>query len=174
MRLLLSIISLFALFTGGLSAIKDCDTTSVFRPTQLALSPDPPVPGRPVRLTLVFDNRGPEITDGTVTTSLSVNYIPVAPSTGALCENTACPIVPGANDRSTETTFPSVTGLIRSKVVWKGVAGQSLLCIDTSFKVANAFNPFGLLDGLFERSLRGAGRVEETEGEGEGEQKEHE
>lgn len=169
MRSLVLLFSIFTFITSSFAAIKDCDTTSVFRPTQLALSPDPPVPGKPVRLTLVFDNRGLEITDGTVTTSLSVNYIPVAPSTGALCENTACPIVPGANDRSTETTFPSVTGLIRSKVVWKGVAGQSLLCIDTSFKVANAFNPFGLLDGLFERSLRGTSRIVETEGESEGE-----
>jgi hypothetical protein len=109
---------------------------------------------------------GPEITDGTVTTSVSVNYIPMAPSTGPLCENTACPIVPGANDRSTETTFPSVTGLIRSKVVWKSAQGQSLLCIDTSFKVANAFNPFGLLNGLYDRSLRGGERIEETEKKG--------
>jgi hypothetical protein len=163
MRFLLSVISLFSFFASGLSVVKDCDSTSVFRPTQLALSPDPPVPGKPVRLTLVFDNTGPEITDGVVTTSASVNYIPMAPSTGPLCENTACPIVPGANDRSTETIFPSVTGLIRSKVVWKGMAGQSLLCIDTSFKVANAFNPFNLLNGLFERSLRGGSRFEETE-----------
>jgi hypothetical protein len=153
---MLKLLALFTLFSNSLAVIKDCDPSSVFRPTQLALSPDPPIPGKPVRLTLIFDNTGPEITDGTVSTSLSVNYIPVSPSSGPLCENTACPIVPGANDRSTETTFPSVTGLIHSKVTWKGPQGQSLLCIDTSFKVANAWNPFNLLNGLFEREgLRG-------------------
>ena len=153
---MLKLLTLFTVFVTSFATIKDCDPTSVFRPTQLKLSPDPPIPNQPVKLTLIFDNTGKEITSGTVTTSFSVNYIPLSPTTAPLCDNTACPIIPGSNDRSTETTFPSVTGLIHSKVTWKGPQGQSLLCIDTSFKVANAWNPFNLLNGLFEREgLRG-------------------
>lgn len=176
--MLLKLITLCTLAIGSFATIKDCDSSSVFRPTQLALSPDPPVPGKPVRLTLIFDNTASEITDGTVSTSISVNYIPLSPSSGPLCENTACPIIPGSNDRSTETTFPSVTGLIRSKVTWTGPQGQSLLCIDTSFKVANAWNPFNLLDNLFEReSLRGDKKHkkhQEATEEGQGEHEEAE
>ena len=154
--MLLKLITFCTLFVSSFATIKDCDPTSVFRPTQLAVSPDPPVPGKPVRLTLIFDNTGPEITDGTASTSITLNYIPISPTSGPLCENTACPIVPGSNDRSTETTFPSVTGFIHSKVTWTGPRGESLLCIDTNFKVANAWNPFNILNGLFEReSLRG-------------------
>lgn len=172
--MLLKLITLSTLFVSSFASIKDCDTTSVFRPTQLTLSPDPPVPGKPVRLTLIFDNTGPEITDGTVSTSITLNYIPISPTSGPLCENTACPIIPGSNDRSTETTFPSITGLVHSKVTWTGPQGQSLLCIDTAFKVANAWNPFNLLNGLFERDfLRGDKKhkkhYEVAEGESEGE-----
>jgi hypothetical protein len=47
-----------------------------------------------------------------------------------------------------------VTGLIHSKVAWTGPNGQSLLCIDTSFKVANAWNPFGILEGLFDKGTQ--------------------
>jgi hypothetical protein len=165
--MLLRLVTALSLLASSFAAIKDCDTSSIFRPTQLALTPDPPIPGKPVRLTLIFDNTGPEVIDGTVTTSLSVNYIPVSPSSGPLCENTACPIVVGSNDRSTETIFPSVTGLIHSKVTWTNKSGQTLLCIDTSFKVANAFNPFNLLDDLFERvTLRGSKHRLEVEGGG--------
>jgi hypothetical protein len=135
----LRILALCGLIAAARGTIKDCDSTSVFRPTQLALTPDPPVIGKPVQLTLVFDNTGPEITNGIVSTTLSVNYIPVSPTTEPLCQNTECPIVSGSNDRSTETTFPSVSGLIKSKVVWTGPEGQSLLCIDTAFKVATSY-----------------------------------
>jgi hypothetical protein len=151
---MLKLLTLFTLFVNGFATIKDCDPSSVFRPSQLALSPDPPVPGKPVRLTLVFDNTGPEITQGTVSTTLSVNYIPFSPSSVSLCENTPCPIVPGNNDRSTETTFPSVTGIIHSKVTWTGPQGESLLCIDTSLKVANAWNPFNILNNIFDKATQ--------------------
>ena len=133
--MILKVLTLCSFFLSTAALIKDCDTSSVFRPTQLALTPDPPVPGKPIRLTLIFDNTGSEITEGKVYTTLSVNYIPVSPTTEPLCENTACPIVSGINDRSTETTFPSVSGIIKSRVVWTGREEQSLLCIETTFKV---------------------------------------
>lgn len=151
---MLKLLTLFTLFVSSFATIKDCDPSSIFRPSQLALSPDPPVPGKPVRLTLIFDNTGPEITQGTVSTSISVNYIPFSPSSVPLCENTACPIVPGSNDRSTETIFPSVTGIIHSKVTWVGPQGESLLCIDSSLKVASGWNPFNVLNGLFDKATQ--------------------
>ena len=123
---------------AGLAAatISDCDPTARFRPTELAVTPDPPVAGQPVAMTVKFDNPGAEVTDGTVTTSVTLNYIPFQPSEEPLCTNTACPIPTGPVDRSTSSTWPdNVNGLIVSKSVWTGVDGESLLCVQTKFSV---------------------------------------
>ncbi len=135
--MLLKLIALCTFFTNAFATIKDCDTTSVFRPTELALTPDPPVPEQPVYLTLLFDNTGQIVTNGTITTSINVNYVPITPTLNPLCDNTECPIIPGTNNRSTETIFPSFTGIFRSRVTWTSKDGQILLCIDTNFKVNN-------------------------------------
>lgn len=153
---MLKLLTLFTVFVTSFATIKDCDPSSVFRPTQLKLSPDPPIPNQPVKLTLIFDNTGKEITSGTVTTSFSVNYIPLSPTTAPLCDNTACPIVPGSNDRSTETTFPDVTGIIKSKVTWTGPEGESLLCVDTTLKVqtSNFWNIFNTAKQLYQKNKK--------------------
>jgi len=116
------------------ATIIDSDTSSVFRPTVLGLTPDPPVPDQPVYLSLIFDNPGVDVTDGTVTTLINVNGLPYSDSK-PLCEDTACPIVTGSNNRSAVSTWPSVTGKILSTIKWTGVNGESLLCIQTSVKV---------------------------------------
>lgn len=127
--------------------IKDCDTTSVFRPTELAVTPDPPVAGQPVAMTVKFDNPGAEVTDGTVTTYVTLNYIPFQPSEEPLCQNTACPIPTGAVDRSTSSTWPDkVNGRIVTKSVWTGSAGETLLCVQTSFAVGAQSNLRGALN----------------------------
>jgi hypothetical protein len=154
LKMFIRLVTLCALIVGSFASIKDCDPSSVFRPTQLAISPDPPIPGQAVKLTLIFDNTGDEISEGTVTTSISINAIPVSPSKVSLCENTACPITHGVNDRSTEITFPSVTGIIKSHVTWTGPKGESLLCIDSSLKVtgASSWNPFSLIQDSYLKS----------------------
>jgi hypothetical protein len=119
------------------ASITDCDPTSVFRPTELRLVPDPPVRGRPVTMTVKFDNPGDEITDGEVVTSISLNGLPLNPSTGPLCDSTACPLISGPNDRTATSTWPdTVSGKIVTKSQWFGPAGESLLCVQTSVKVA--------------------------------------
>jgi hypothetical protein len=112
------------------STISDCsDGTSVFKLTELGLKPDPPIPNELVDMTVKFTNPGPEIVDGTVTTSVTLNWIPFQPSTEALCTNTQCPLVTGANDRSTSSTWPDIGGTITSKIEWTDVGGVQLLCI---------------------------------------------
>jgi hypothetical protein len=119
------------------ASITDCDPTSVFRPTELSLVPDPPVRGQPVTMTVKFNNPGAEITDGKVVTSISLNGLPLTPSTEPLCENTQCPLVSGANDRTATSTWPgTVSGKVVSKSQWFGSAGESLLCIQTNVRVA--------------------------------------
>ena len=151
---MIKVLTLFTLFASSFASIKDCDPSSVFRPTQLAITPDPPIPGQSIKLTLIFNNQGKEITDGTATTTLSVNFLPFSPTTVPLCQNTMCPIVSGSNDRSTETTFPDVTGIIKSRVTWTGTEGESLLCIDTSFKIStnNFWNIFSTAKNLYQKN----------------------
>jgi hypothetical protein len=119
------------------SLIKDCNISSIFRPTSLALTPDPPVAGEQIRMTVIFNNPGATVTDGTVTTSVTYNFLPITPAVEPLCDNTACPIVYGSNDRSTVSTWPDVRGTVVTKSVWTSVDGDNLLCIQTAVKVGH-------------------------------------
>lgn len=140
-RMFRAIGSLFltlAAVVNGFGAIKDCSNgASLLQLTDLALLPDPPVRNQPLDMTVKFVNPGPEITDGTVTTSVTLNFIPFQPTVEALCTNTQCPLVSGANDRSTSSTWPdNVSGSITSKIEWTAVDGTQLLCIQITAKVA--------------------------------------
>lgn len=131
---------LFAILGVAQGSIKDCSSgASTLQLTDLALSPDPPVLGQPLDMTVKFNNPGEEIVDGTVTTSVTLNFIPFQPTVEALCTNTQCPLVSGANDRSTSSVWPdNVSGSIVSKIEWTAVDGTQLLCIQINAKVAAA------------------------------------
>lgn len=121
--------------TAARASISDCG--SAFQITQLALTPDPPVQGQPVFLTLAFNNNeAAAISAGTATTDITLNGIPLSPSTQPLCEATECPIPTGPNNRSTNTTWPAVSGKIISQLTWEDAAGKTLLCLLTQVKVA--------------------------------------
>lgn len=124
------------------ASITDCSNgASVFKFTELALNPATPVRGAALDMIVKFNNPGPEVSDGTVTTSVSVNYIPYPSSTEALCTNTQCPLVTGANDRSTSSVWPdTVSGKVSSKIVWTGTDGKQLLCIQINANVAAEAN----------------------------------
>jgi hypothetical protein len=126
-----------AIGVGVGASITNCGQGSRFDLTTLALYPDPPIPGKQVDITVQFTNPSPEITDGTATTSVTLNFIPFQPTVKPLCEDTQCPIITGANDRSTSSVWPeTVTGAISSKIVWSGVDGKELLCISIKAKIA--------------------------------------
>jgi hypothetical protein len=130
---------LFAIFAGFVAAnasITNCGQGSRFTLTDLVLHPDPPVPGKLVDMTVHFINPGPEVVDGKVTTSVTLNFIPFQPTVKPLCEDTVCPVIIGPNDRSTSSIWPeTVTGSLSSKIVWNGVDGAELLCISIKTKV---------------------------------------
>jgi len=146
-------------FAAAIGSVTDCNTASIFRPTMLALTPDPPVVGAPVLMTVLFDNPGPAIsgTGGIVTTSVTLNGLPFAPTSEDLCQNTACPFVQGANDRSTSSTWPDARGKIVSKSVWTSVEGETLLCVLTTVKVGSSnlrLKPSSLNGTLFRDNIR--------------------
>ena len=133
----LTLLALFAV-TGAGASITDCG--SAFQITFLSLAPDPPVRGASVYLGLLFNNNeAAPVTAGTATTDITLNGLPLSPTTQSLCEATACPIPLGANNRSTSTTWPDVGGKITSRLTWTDAAtGKTLLCLLTQVKVAVA------------------------------------
>ena len=150
--------SLLFFISTTTALIRDCDTNSQFKLTELALYPDPPVKGQNVYMTVLFDNPGPEITDGDVVTSVTLNGIPFSPSHKALCssEGTECPLVVGINNRSTMSVWPdTVSGKINSKIQWFDIDGKSLLCIQSSVAVASneVYEPVPKNMSLVERSF---------------------
>ena len=138
--MLLRLLKSFSLLGLAAAYIKDCSNgASLLQLTDLALSPDPPVRGQTLDMTVKFNNPGPEITDGTVTTSVTLNYIPFQPTVEVLCINTQCPLTTGANDRSTNSVWPdNVSGSIVSKIEWTAVDGTQLLCIQINARIADA------------------------------------
>lgn len=127
---------LIAYFTFAAATILDCNTTSVFRPITLGLRPDPPVAGQPVHMTVEFNNPGPDVAEGVVSTSVTLNFVPFTPTVEPLCENTLCPIVSGFNDRNTQSMWPAdVKGKVVTKSVWSTLEGDTLLCVQTTFSV---------------------------------------
>lgn len=142
--MLRTVLALLCAATTALgTGVVDCNPSSVFRPTELGITPATPAPGDSIYMTVVFDNPGAPVTDGIVTTSISINGLPLTPSTEALCENTACPLVTGINNRSTESVWPSdaPTGKIVSKIMWSGPAptSENLLCLEVTVKSVAGF-----------------------------------
>jgi len=120
------------------ASITDCSTPdSLFKISRLAIRPDPPVPGLPVALDLEFMNTGPEITlanAGVASTSITLNGLPYS-YYRPLCDDTACPIVVGYNNRTGETAWPDFTGKLVSTIRWSNAADAELLCIQTTLHV---------------------------------------
>lgn len=125
--------------------VVDCGAgKSVFVPTKLSLEPANPSPGVETFMTVVFENPGPEVNDGTVTTSVTYNFIPFQPSTEALCSNTQCPLVSGSNDRSTSSVWPDVSGRVDTHIEWAATDGTLLLCLDVKVQTAKKQSAKGL------------------------------
>lgn len=118
-----------------LGSIQDCGKNSKFQLTGLELVPSAPKSGDTVFMTVQFNNPGSEVNDGSVSTSVTYNFLPLTPTVEPLCTNTQCPLVNGFNDRSTNSTWPSgVSGTIVSTITWTDLGGSELLCIKLSVK----------------------------------------
>lgn len=126
---------LLLLLSATLGSIQDCSKAgSILQLTKLDLVPASPVVGQPVIMTVQFNNPGPDIISGTATTAIKYSFIPLAPTVEELCVNTPCPITTGFNDRSTNSTWPDITGNLETTITWKGKDGSELLCIKVSIK----------------------------------------
>lgn len=117
------------------ASITNCAPNSVFQITQLALDPPTTVTaGQNVSLNLIYTTPV-EINDGTVTTSITYNFLPITPTVEPLCTSTTCPILIGYHDASSWYLMPTgVRGTVTTKIVWTDVNNTQLLCISMTLK----------------------------------------
>jgi len=126
---------LLLIFGTSLASIEDCSNgLSVLKLSALSLVPETPIANEPVVMTVQFNNPGADITSGTATNAITYNFMPLSPTVEDLCTNTVCPLTNGFNDRSTNSTWPDVSGSITSKITWTRDDGTQLLCIKVAVK----------------------------------------
>ena len=127
---------LFALIASLASAnIANCGKSAVFQITSLSQDPATNVQaGQNISLVLTYSSPV-TISGGTVTTSITYNYIPFNPTVEDLCTKVACPVNAGDHDGSSSYFFPTgVNGQVTTKIEWKDLEGKLLLCIVSTLK----------------------------------------
>ena len=114
------------------ASVTDCSkATALFSITSLSFLPDPPVKGNNSTL-FVSMNVPSEVTGGTVTYSVTYNFIPLSPTTGDLCTvvPNGCPIKAGTLDTVSSLPFDgSLSGSITFKIEWKDLSLHQLMCV---------------------------------------------
>jgi hypothetical protein len=118
------------------SKIVDCSSASPekFVINSLTLSADTVSPGDNVSLGLLYTNPS-LVTDGTVTTTVTYNFIPLSPTVEPLCNSVPCPLEPGQHDGSSSIEVPTgISGSVVTKIIWT-VANIQVLCIQITIKV---------------------------------------
>lgn len=127
---------LLAFLSLSNAKVIDCTKASAssFKINSLSLSPpDHASPGENVTLGLLYTNPF-LVTDGTVTTSVTYNFIPLTPSVEPFCTSVFCPLQPGQHDGGVSFAFPAgLSGSLVTKIVWT-VTNIDVLCIQLTLK----------------------------------------
>jgi type 1 fimbria pilin len=128
---------LMCLFAAASASVTNCGSNSVFQITQLILDPPNTVKsGDNVSLTLLYTSPV-EVDSGTITTSVTYNFLPLTPTTAPLCSSVPCPIGVGDHDGSSWFLVPTgVRGTVVTKIVWTDVNSTQLLCISINMKAS--------------------------------------
>jgi hypothetical protein len=116
------------------ASISSCGTGQ-FSLTGLQLTPDPPIVGQNVTMSVTFNNPGPAISAGTAKYAINYNGIPYS-STDDLCTQIACPIEIGERTEVSSNLWDgSLSGKITSQINWAATDGTLLACIQTVTRV---------------------------------------
>jgi hypothetical protein len=130
---------LFLLFAYAFAdvdaSITNCGTASKFTIQSLTQTPPDTISaGENLTLGLLYTSYEP-VLSGSVTTSVTYNFIPLSPSVAPLCQSVVCPLNPGQHDGSVSNVFPSgISGTVVTKIVWTDDNGSELLCIRSTIK----------------------------------------
>ena len=130
------LITMFA-FSFANAGITNCDQDSVFQITQLGLEPsDTVVAGQNVSL-ILFYTSPTTVDSGTITTSVTYNFLPLTPTVAPLCDSAPCPIEVGDHDGSSWFVIPSgISGNVVTKIVWADANATQLLCLNMNVKAS--------------------------------------
>ena len=133
--LLLFATAVAAAVAANTVAVSDCGVQPILKITDLSFLPLVPVAGQNGTLSTHYDVPY-EITAGIARYTCTLNGFPVLSESQDLCTQTACPIVAGHHDDTSESAIPDVTGTIVCKIKWETAAAEELLCIQTKFQLA--------------------------------------
>ena len=138
--MLVRILSLLALCGSIGATVTDCSKgESLFTLTSMILTPDPPVRGQ--NSTLRLSMNVPEgVNNGTVTYTVTYNYLPLSPTVDNLCDTTVpCPIAVGNLDTVSSYPFDNtLSGSLVVRINWNDLTGRSLLCVSLNLKLGDA------------------------------------
>jgi len=133
--MLRTVVAIVAAAAGAVHASISSCGTGQFSLTSLQLTPDPPIIGQNVTMTVVFNNPGPVISAGTAKYAINYNGIPYS-STEDLCTQIVCPIEIGERTEVSSNLWDgSLSGKITSQISWTAADGELLACIQTVTRV---------------------------------------
>jgi hypothetical protein len=119
------------------TTVNDCSAgKSLFTLNSASVSPDVPVSGQNVYITLFYTvPQGMTITDGTSEYSATYNFLPLSKTVEPLCADVPCPLKSGQYTNTSETQWPSgVSGTLSTQMKWFSVEKDLLLCLGVTWK----------------------------------------
>ena len=135
----------FSMFVSNVNSqvssftLKSCgDSTDIAQNIQLDI--DPKLPQTDYTLYLDAD-LSKEVTKGTSTYDITLNYIPFQPTVNDLCtevanSNITCPLLQGPLAMQSKGSIPTgVSGIIVIKNEWKNDVDERILCMQFTIKI---------------------------------------
>jgi hypothetical protein len=134
---MLLFLALLSLASGVKGSVTNCAPNSIFQITKLVLDPPEKAKvGENVTLTLLYTSPV-EVDAGTITTSVTYNFLPLTPTKAPLCGAEPCPIEVGDHDGSSWFVVPTgLSGNVVTKIVWTDANAKELLCLNINMKAS--------------------------------------
>jgi hypothetical protein len=123
-------------FLNGAATISDCGNDSLFKITELSLSP--PIAAVGQKTVLYMSYVVPEntyITYGTAMFSITLNGLPFSPTIEPLCSQLPCPILGGKYTNNTDILWPDISGKFTTTMSWYDENNTELLCFEITAKI---------------------------------------
>lgn len=128
---------LFGLFTTITAVtLKDCgnSATDQAKIVSMGFAPENPKAGDVTEFWVAYDLKS-DVTGGNAEYSVTLNYLPLPPTTDELCTQTSCPKPVGSYNETSHGTFPDVSGKLVTKIQWTNQNEQPVWCAEQTFKV---------------------------------------
>ncbi|GAX80841.1 hypothetical protein CEUSTIGMA_g8276.t1 [Chlamydomonas eustigma] len=113
------------------------DTARKVSPTEVSLTPDPPVIGGSAQFDIIANSEEDIIKSGTVDITISFAGVDIFSKSDDLCDKAACPILKGPTKVTLVELLPPIAppGDYGLKLVAKGSDSSELLCLLVNFEL---------------------------------------